>query len=51
MSRSALLGLALLAATPALAHTGAGSHDGFMHGFVHPILGLDHVLAMVSVGL
>jgi urease accessory protein len=51
MSRSAFLGLALVVATPAFAHTGAGSHDGFVHGFVHPILGFDHVLAMVSVGL
>jgi urease accessory protein len=51
MSRSAFLGLALVAATPAFAHPGAGSHDGFAHGFVHPVLGFDHVLAMVSVGL
>jgi urease accessory protein len=35
---------------PALAHTGDGA-NGFAHGFVHPIGGLDHVLAMVAVGL
>jgi urease accessory protein len=38
------------AAAILLAFTG---HDlgGFAHGFVHPIGGLDHVLAMVAVGL
>ncbi len=37
----------LLAATlPAVAHTGAGAS-----GFLHPFAGLDHVLAMVAVGL
>lgn len=42
----------LLAATsPALAHTGVGDTHGFIHGFMHPIGGLDHVLAMVAVGL
>jgi urease accessory protein len=35
----------------ALAHTGVGATSGFAHGFVHPIGGLDHVLAMVAVGL
>ncbi len=24
---------------------------GFVHGFVHPVTGIDHVLAMVAVGL
>ncbi|MEP6826702.1 MAG: HupE/UreJ family protein [Aestuariivirga sp.] len=33
------------------AHTGHGSTIGFMHGFLHPLSGLDHVLAMVAVGL
>jgi len=41
----------LLAATPAAAHTGVGSTSGLMHGFMHPVAGLDHVLAMVAVGL
>jgi urease accessory protein len=35
----------------ALAHTGHGHASGFTHGFMHPIGGLDHVLAMVAVGL
>ena len=33
------------------AHTGHGSTIGFMHGFLHPLSGLDHMLAMVAVGL
>jgi urease accessory protein len=40
-----------LSASPALAHTGIGETTGFVHGFMHPIGGLDHVLAMVAVGL
>ena len=44
--------LVLLGATaPALAHPGHGDVHGFIHGFAHPIGGLDHVLAMVAVGL
>ena len=38
-------------ALPAFAHTGAGSAAGFAAGFGHPLLGLDHLLAMVAVGL
>jgi urease accessory protein len=41
----------LLVLTPALAHTGIGETTGLAHGFVHPIGGMDHVLAMVAVGL
>lgn len=44
--------LALLGANaPALAHTGHGDAHGFIAGFVHPVGGLDHVLAMVAAGL
>lgn len=35
----------------ALAHTGATGVSGFASGLGHPIGGLDHVLAMVAVGL
>jgi urease accessory protein len=35
----------------ASAHTGVGDASGLMHGMMHPIGGLDHVLAMVTVGL
>jgi urease accessory protein len=47
-----LMGLLLLPAT-ALAHpghSGIGSM-GFAHGFSHPFTGVDHILAMVAVGL
>jgi urease accessory protein len=40
-----------LAATPALAHVGVGSHFSFLHGFEHPFGGLDHLAAMIAVGL
>lgn len=44
---------AVLAAAPtaALAHVGVGETSGFVHGFSHPIGGLDHVLALVLVGI
>ena len=41
---------AMLVATPALAHTDTAA-NGFAAGFAHPIGGLDHLLAMVAVGL
>lgn len=41
----------LLTATAASAHTGEGINTGFASGFWHPILGWDHVVAMVAVGL
>lgn len=41
----------VLMAGPALAHTGAGSVAGLSAGFGHPIGGLDHVLAMIAVGI
>jgi len=40
-----------LAATPALAHPGLHHASGFAAGFSHPFGGLDHLLAMVAVGL
>jgi urease accessory protein len=43
----------LLAAWPLLgwAHTDSGRADGLLAGLLHPVSGLDHVLAMVAVGL
>ena len=36
----------------ALAHPGAPGHiHGFANGFNHPLSGIDHILAMVAVGL
>lgn len=40
-----------LAAVPAFAHTGQHLGSGFASGLAHPFLGLDHLLAMVLVGL
>lgn len=40
----------LLSAGTASAHTGLGATGGFDHGFIHPIGGVDHVLAMLTVG-
>ena len=42
---------ASLAPGSAWAHVGVGSTSCFSHGFLHPIGGLDHVLAMVAVGM
>ena len=36
---------------PAIAHTGAEHALSFASGFAHPWTGLDHMLAMVAVGL
>jgi urease accessory protein len=45
--------LATGAPIAALAHTGvdAGSHHGLLTGFMHPLTGLDHLAAMLAVGL
>ena len=49
---SVLLAPFMLASSPAMAHPhhdhGA---DGFAAGLAHPLLGLDHLLAMLAVGL
>jgi urease accessory protein len=42
---------AILLASPAFAHAEKGQAAGFLTGLHHPISGLDHVLAMVAVGL
>ena len=50
--RQLMLTVALLAVVPiAAAHEGAGAVGGFTSGFLHPLLGWDHVVAMVAVGL
>jgi urease accessory protein len=43
--------LLLLTATAASAHTGDAAGAGFVTGFLHPLLGWDHVAAMIAVGL
>ncbi len=50
MLRSLVVVVVSLAASPALAHSGSIA-GGFAGGFVHPMLGPDHVAAMVAVGL
>lgn len=35
----------------ASAHTATGAVGGFLSGFQHPLTGLDHIVAMVAVGL
>jgi urease accessory protein len=44
-------GVALLLSNPAAAHMGTGLPGGFVSGFRHPFSGIDHLLAMISVGL
>jgi urease accessory protein len=53
LTRLALATLAILTLSPmaAMAHTGTGTAVGFAHGLWHPITGLDHVLAMMLVGV
>jgi urease accessory protein len=52
MIRTALLSLGLLlTASVATAHDGDLAGAGFVTGFMHPVLGWDHVAAMVAVGL
>ncbi len=49
--RLGVLLLVLLSTQSAFAHPQKGAAVGFLTGFLHPISGLDHVLAMVAVGL
>ena len=49
---TALAGLAtVLSASGASAHIGQGDAHDMLHGFLHPFTGIDHVLAMASIGL
>jgi urease accessory protein len=52
VTRIAAAAAILIAITgAAAAHPGHGDAGGLAHGFLHPLGGLDHVLAMVAVGL
>lgn len=52
MVRRVVIAAALLAmAGPASAHVGQGLGFSIGGGFAHPLLGLDHLAAMVAVGL
>ena len=46
-----LAGLLCLLPLAAQAHVGAPHDHGFLAGFAHPLGGLDHLLAMVAVGV
>jgi urease accessory protein len=52
-TRLTTLVAAAVAFAPALAqaHPGHAPGASFTHGFVHPMMGLDHLLAMLAVGL
>ena len=41
----------VIAPAAALAHSGHDGAGGLVHGFVHPVTGIDHVLAMIAVGV
>ncbi len=43
--------LTLLWPPSAWAHVGSGEAGGFLTGIQHPVSGLDHVVAMIAVGL
>jgi urease accessory protein len=52
VTRIAAAAAVLIAMTgAAAAHPGHADPGGLAHGFMHPLGGLDHVLAMVAVGL
>lgn len=51
MKRILLAAAAAFVSTSAFAHTGHGEVSGFMAGFLHPFSGVDHMLAMLTVGL
>lgn len=53
MQKKTILALPLLiaASSPAFAHVGHGATSGFSAGLAHPMMGADHLLAMVAVGL
>jgi urease accessory protein len=49
--RRLLFALSLACPATALAHARGGEALGFTTGLAHPVSGLDHVLAMIAVGL
>jgi urease accessory protein len=49
--RAGLVLATLAAALPAAAHPGHGVETGFLAGLLHPLSGIDHLLALLAVGL
>jgi urease accessory protein len=50
-SRTIAVILSLLVTGPALAHPGHPGHEALTAGLMHPLTGVDHVTAMVAVGV
>ena len=51
MTKTAAVAALCLLALPAMAHPGHGDSVGFLAGFAHPFTGIDHLLAMLGVGI
>ncbi len=50
--RAALVATACAAlSAPAAAHSGHGETSGFAAGFLHPVGGIDHLIAIISIGV
>ncbi len=51
MKVAAFTSLLAVASAPALAHTGSvAEHNSLLSGLIHPLVGIDHLLAMLAVG-
>ena len=48
--KNLLIASSVLLATPVMAHTGHGV-QGFESGLTHPFMGIDHLMAMLTVGM
>jgi urease accessory protein len=51
MRKIVLATVGILSFLPSISYAHEGSGGGFMPGLTHPVLGFDHLLAMLSVGL
>ena len=51
MQQTAAVAALCLLALPAMAHPGHGENAGFLAGLAHPFKGIDHLLAMLGVGI
>lgn len=51
VARMPLAALSLIVPATALAHPGHGLQTGLSLGFLHPLTGVDHLLAMLAVGI
>ncbi len=50
-TRAAMLATATLLASPAFAHDGSAHTGGLTAGLLHPLMGPDHILAMLAIGI